>query len=228
MFDSGVYNMNAEQQQKLKRVSLIFLIFFIMLLSMNTNNNPNPIIQRIFRPIHSGNSNIYYSGIILLLLMYFLVKELYKEWNISLLNTGTKRIIVIILISYIFSSASQYGVKLYKSLSGGLNSIYCYRNNSNIFRSTVQNETHVICSLKLENCSSKVQKFYVKVRPKVYNKEIDESDLAASKMLILNPHEKQLFSIPLYKGDMSYSCSGDDFGFTLYNKSDEAKFTWAE
>lgn len=220
--------MNAEQQQKLKRVSLIFLIFFIMLLSMNTNNDPNPIIQRIFRPINNGNSTIYYSGIILLLLMYFLVKELYKEWNISFLNTRLKRIIALILISYIFSSGSEYCIKLYKSFSSGLNSIYCYRNNSNIFRSTVQNETQIICSLKLENCSSKVQKFYVKVRPRIYSKEIDESDLAGKKMLILNPHEEQLFSIPLYKGDNSYSYSGNSFGFSLYNEFDEAKFTWSD
>ena len=228
--------MNKRLQQKFKSLPFIILIIIGLLLLSNTNNNPNVIIQRIFLPIHIGSGRIYYATIIPILLIYYSFKGLYKQNNYTLLNTRTKRIIILVLILSILPSCTQDGLKVYKSFYNDLNSIYCYRNNMNLSVETKENKQRVFCNLELQNCSSKKKEFYVKVSIPRYFDEIKVPAIAnADTAIILNPHERRNFEITLAESDVNSikftsvtSGSIKNFEFSLYNVIQEVKFTQSD
>lgn len=75
------------------------LIIIGLLSSINTNNNPIPIIERIFKPINTGSlGTIEYAGIIIILLIYYGLKNVYKQRKVELLNSAFKRIIITFII----------------------------------------------------------------------------------------------------------------------------------
>lgn len=217
----------------MKSLSLIILVFIGLLLLTNTNNNPNAIVQRIFRPIHIGSGRIYYAAIIPLLLIYYSFKGLYKQNNYTLLNTRIKRIIILMLILSILPMCTKSGLIIYKSFYSDLNSIYCYRNNMNLSVETKENKRRVICNLELQNCSSKKMEFYVKVNMPRYFEEIKVSTIANSdNAIILDPHERRNLEITLVESDVNNtsftSSSIKDFEFSLYNDAQEVKFTQSD
>jgi hypothetical protein len=214
--------------KKIKRISLIILIFIVLCLCINTNNNPNPIIQRIFRPIRIGGGTLYYAGLIPILIVYYSLKALYKQNNYGILNTRLKRIVIAIVLLYIFSIYSQSGVKLYKSFCNDLNSIYCYRNNANIQTWTSENSSHMVCRLELENCSSETKEFFVKVNLPNYFKKAEKLTLVNDTILALNAHERRQFEITLYEGSMNSNVYSNKFDFSLYNNLQEVTFSQSD
>jgi len=225
--------MNTELRQRIKSLSFVILIFIGIVLLINTNNNPNAIIQGIFRPIYIGTGRIYYAGIIPLLLVYYSLKQLYKQNNYTFLNTCFKRIIILILILSIIPTCSQHGLKIYKSFYSDLNSIYCYRNNMNLSSQAEENKPQVMCTLELQNCSSEKVEFYVKVNVPRYFKEVKEFTLVnTDTVFVLNAHERRQFEITFVEGNVNNISttfsSINDFGFSLYNDAQEVKFTQSD
>lgn len=217
--------MNINLQRNIKSITLIILVFLGLILLINTNNNPNPLVQRIFKPIHiRTGTTIFYAGLIPAFLVYCCLIGLYRQNNYAILNTRFKRVIILIIIFSIFSKYSEYGIKFYKSFYNNLNSIYCYRENSNINTWTSDKKAHVVFRVELENCSSKTQEFYVKVNLPNYLKEIDRISSVRDKMVTLNAHEKRQFEITLYEGNTNSNFYYNKFEFSLYNSAQEVKF----
>ena len=222
--------MNIELQREKRMLSFAILIFIGLYLLTNTNNNPNAIIQRIFRPIHIGTGTVYYAGLFPILLIYYSLKEIFKISDYRFLNTTFRRIIILILLLSILPSFSQSGLKFYKSFYNDLNSIYCYRNSMNLSVKTIENRQQVVCKLELENCSSKSEEFYVKVNLPSYLKEVKESTLINKDTLfVLNANERRQFEIIFIESSVnngSFNFSGiSSFEFSLYNDLHEVKFT---
>lgn len=222
--------MDTKQQHKVK--NLIFILFILagLYLLTNTNNNPNAIVQRIFRPINVGTGTIYYAVLIPLLIIYYSIKELYKHNNFAFLNTGLRRFVILVLIvSTLPASCSEFGVKLYKSYYNDLNAVYCYRNNIDLHIETIENKPQLVCKLDLENCSTKSVDFYVKVRFPSYLRDVKEKTLVnTNHLIVLGPKERRPFEITFLEssvnsGSLTFT-SNKGFEFTLYNTLQEVKF----
>lgn len=221
--------MNIKLQPKMKSLLWIVLFFIGILLLFNTNNNPNTIIQRIFRPIHIGNGTIFYAAIFPMVIIYYSLKGLYKQGSYNLLNTRAKRIIILILIIAFLPDCIQSGIKAYKSFYSNLNSIYCYRDSMNLSIESKDNKQRVFCNLELQNCSSKKMTFNVKVdMPKYFDEFKGTSLTNKDNIIILNPHERSKIEITLAESDVN--CTGNtisstsNFQFSLYNAEQEVKF----
>jgi len=225
--------MSTKLQQNIKSLSFVILIFIGMFLLTNTNNNQNIIIQRIFRPIHIGTGTLYYATLIPVLLIFFSLKQIYKQKNYTFLNTRFSRFIILVVLLYSIPMLSQSGLILYKGFSGDLNSIYCYRNNMNLSVKTIEDRPQAIVKLDLENCSSKRQEFYVKVNLPSYVKAVKESALVNTKTAyVLNAKERRQLEITIIESSInngnSWFSSTSDFEFSLYNDLQEVKFTQSE
>ncbi len=221
--------MTNEQQRKMESMAYGALVLFALLLMINTNNNPNALIQRVFKPIHFGNSTLYYAALFPLLIIYYSLKGIYRRNNYSFLDTGFRRILIIIVLCSIFSSFSQSGIKLYKSFSSDLNSIYCYRSSMSLSIETVEDKRRIVCKLELENCSSKDREFYVKVNVPSYLKEIKEKILINEEtVLALHARERRKLEVIfdeslVNSGSLAFS-GVNSFEFSLNNDSQEVKF----
>ncbi len=226
-------NMNSGWQPKERIILSVVLIFISLCLLTNTNNNPNPIIQRIFRPIHFGQGGtIYYAAAFPLLVIYFSIRQIYQRKNYSFINTMLKRIIVMFLLLSILPTFSQAGIKLYKSFNKDLNSIYCYRENMNLSSKTSENKPELVCKLDLENCSADSKEFYVKAKFPSFLKEMKESTLINTDSIIsLQAHERRQIEITFDESTIkdkkfSFVFTGiSHFEFTLLNDKQEVKFT---
>jgi hypothetical protein len=222
-------NMNTKRRRIIITLSLVILIFIGFFMLSNTNNNPNPIIQRIFRPIHFGTGAVFYAVLIPILLIYYSLKGIHKQNNHKFLSTRFRRIIILMVILYIIPTCSQSGTKLYKSFYSNLNSIYCYRDTMKLSLSTTENQRQVVCRLDLENCSSKTEGFSVKVHLPSYFEVKEHTLKNTNTSFTLNAKERRQIEITfsedrVMSGSFAFSDT-KDFGFSLYNGLQEVKFT---
>jgi hypothetical protein len=215
-----------------KKIKIIFIAALMVVgfcMVINTNNNPNALIQRVFRPIHfSSGSTLTYAGIIPLIHIYYSLKGIYEMKDFGILNSPLKRIIFALLIMFLFSTISQNVVKLYKSFPNDLNSVYCYRDNMVLSCKDSENMRELACTLDLENCSGKSQNFFVKVRLPDHFMETKLAPVISKESLTLYPHERRQFYVLLNESkaeNANFSFSSiHDFEFALFNNSQEVRF----
>jgi len=230
--------MDSKLLSKLKILLFIIVIICTLLLCINTNNNPYPIIERIFKPISIGKGTIHYAGIITIFLIYYSINQIYKNSHSRLLNTKSKRIIALILIIYMATNNVDFFIKDYKGLSSNLNSIYCNREKMNLTSEpTTNGNVKVVCNLELENCSLKVQKFYVKVdvpsflKGKIKDDVLVGSDIVTgNREFVLLGKEKRNIKIKCIakniSGQSNWGMNVTDYEFSIYNNNnnDQIKF----
>jgi hypothetical protein len=230
--------MKISFSRKIKSVLSFILILIGIILMGNTNNNPTAFIERIFKPIIIGKGTLYYSVIFTMLLIYFGFKWMYEFGEYKILNTKNKRILATFLVVFLSSQLTTPGIKIIKSMSTGLNSIYYNRSNISDLSLNLGNKSDEIitCTIELENCSEKAQEFYIKVLiPQEYKEFIvqnelvaKESDLKVDKKFILRGKEKStikaVFLGEIKKTDTSFQGSISDFEFLLINDKEEVKF----
>ncbi|MGV8983174.1 hypothetical protein [Clostridium sp.] len=229
--------MGSRPLSKLKNLFFVIVILCSLFLCINTNNNPYSIIERIYKPINFGAGTIHYAGIIIILAVYFSINEIYKNSQSKLLNTRFRRIIVLVLIMDISTNNIATVIKEYKGFSTNLNSIYCNRENMSLTTNpVVDGMVTVVCNLELENCSSKIQKFYVNTTaPGYLEGKIKEEVLAVgveengNGQFILHGKEKRNIQITYLvkdiSGQVNWSFNTSYYEFSLYNNNQETKFT---
>ena len=223
------------------KISMLILALFIeTLLFGNSNNDPTPFIQIIMPPLRFlGGSILTYAAAPLLILMYYTIKEIYKIGNYNLLKTTFRRIVVLFIILSIIVGNINVGIKFVKSFNNDLNAVYCFRDDSKInFESSDSKIIRITCQIKLENCSSYTQKFYVRVLnyydfagdPIIHFKNdiLDTKNLKNSQqLLVLEGKRQNTFEIVFnteITGTDGFSSAGSDFEFTIYNENQEVKF----
>ena len=224
---------------KIKNVLSVILILIGISLLGNTNNNPISFIERIFKPVMIGGGTFYYSGIFPILLIYFGFKWMNEFGEYKLLKTRNRRIIATIIVLLFSSQLITHGIKITKSMSRDLSSIYYNRYNvNNTLSLEVDNKSNEIitCTIDLENCSEKAQEFYIKILIPEHYKEFilhndliaKESDFKTDKKFILHAKEKRvikaIFIGDIKKSQTSFGDCTNEFGFLLINGKDEVKF----
>jgi hypothetical protein len=231
--------MEMNLSRKIKNVLSVILILIGISLLGNTNNNPIAFIERIFKPVIIGGGTFYYSGIFPILLIYFGFKWVNEFGEYKLLKTRNRRIIATIIVLLFINQLITYGVKISKSMSTDLNSIYYNRNNvNNALSLKLGNKSNEIitCTIELENCSEKSQEFYIKILVPEYYQEFTlkeeliakESDFKTDKKFTLHAKEKRvikgIFLGDMKKIDTSFAGSTSEFEFLLINDKEEVKF----
>lgn len=230
--------MKISFSRKFKSILSFILILIGIILMGNTNNNPIAFIERIFKPIRIGKGTLYYSAIFSILLIYFGFKWMYEFGEYKALNTKNKRILATFLVLFFSSQVTTHGIKIIKSMSTDLSSIYYNRSNISDLSLNLNNKSNEIiaCTIELENCSEKTQEFYIKVLiPKDYKEFIvqneliaKESDLKIDKKFILRGKQKStikaVFLGNIKKPHTNFQGSVSDFEFLLINDKEEVKF----
>lgn len=218
--------------KKAKNILSALLIIIGICFLGDTNNNPNAFIQRIFKPVKLGNSTFYYSGFLIILLIYFSFKWMYKFGNYKLLNTTTRRILATIIIIIVSSQLITSGIKISKSMAADLNAIYYNREYADdglaIATDNEGNKT-ISCMVELENCSDKEQKFYIELLiPEQYRYLIPQKEYLSDEKFILHAKEKKViyttFSGNTSSTNNNHFWSTKDFEFLLINDKDQVKF----
>lgn len=231
--------MGINLSRKVKNVLSVILILIGISLLGNTNNNPIVFIERIFKPVIIGGVAFYYSGVFPILLIYFGVKWMNEFGEYKLLKTRNRRIIATIIVLLLSNQLITYGVKISKSMSTDLNSIYYNRNNvNNALSLKLGNKSNEIitCTIELENCSETAQEFYIKILVPEYYQEFalkeeliaKESDFKTDKKFTLHAKEKRVikgaFLGDMKKIDTRFAGSTNEFEFLLINDKEEVKF----
>lgn len=234
------YKISLLRNDKMKGcISLLMIIVGVLSIG-NTNNNPVPFIDRVFRPIRFGNGGVLFlSGFIIIILIYNGVKGLGRYWGNKLSFFHKHPIIITIIIIMLIPNVTLNNIKIYKSLSRGLNSIYCYREEKYLrLNITEEGIAQLNGMIKLKNYSSKPRKFYIKLHiPEFMGKYISEKEFSATtednhtiREFTLEGGEEKIIDT-VFICEKSYYKLGQNIGsgtkyfeFELYNESEEVKF----
>ncbi len=221
-------------RMKLKSLPFVLAILAVSVLCLNSNNDPRPFIERIFVPFNIAGATIYYSGLVVLIVLYASLREINVQNEYSFLKTGFRRVLILILIIALTNTVSDFPSKVIKGFSTDLNAIYCYRNNINLStRLVTGNYIELNCKLRLENRGSVMQEFKVKVK---YQKGIDDCTMWITygtyifdKTVKLEPHEKTFIELhdkfkPEAIEKLIWDKDSKEFKFSLFNDKQEVDF----
>lgn len=238
--------MEKALSDKTKGYISVLVIIVALILAGNTNNNPEPFIQRIFRPIRIANGAFYYAGLLLIIAIYNGVRGIGRFTKIKLPLFTKHPLIITIIIILLSSNLIECGVKIAKSFSSGLDSIYYNREetreskNLNLKANFFENKkVEINCSFKLENMSNEERAFYIKLYiPDFLKNDIPERNLYAidqensnRKMFTLRGKEKKRIEATFVgsskrevNSDSTSSAASRYFEFELFNENETVKF----
>lgn len=215
----------------------ILLIISAVILMFNTNNDPTPLINRIFKPTDFMGGTFYYGGILCIILIIVGLSGIQSK----IFKKDASKIIALILILQLTIPLNNFSIKLIKSMSSDLNSIYYNRNEPNTLKIQVGDGGEFIRhTLELENCSNIPQQFYLKIIMPDYYEELivekelvaKELDLKSDKIFVLQGKEKKKIEA-VFSGDIndniiekpgSASYITKDIEFVLINDKEEVRF----
>ena len=215
------------KKQKKLLCYLGLLVTFILM--GNSNNVPEVFAERIFKPIRGESWKFGYSGLIIIVAIYYCLKYLNEIKENSLIKTEFRRIVSTILIMYIFSAIWIYPIKVYKGFSKDLNSIYLDRENSSVSFNGTEDKVTVNGNINIKNCSNSTQKFYVKIKtPFLVKDDIKEDYITLKNEIILNGREgTTLYIDEELKYNRVFKYSGYNtkaYEYIIFNDKDEAIF----
>lgn len=212
-----------------KRVLCYLGLIIVFVLMGNSNNVPEIFAERIFKPITGNDWSIHYSGLIIILGIYYCLKNLNEIREISLIRTRFRRFVVTIILMSIFSGIWVYCIQFYKGFYKNLNSIYIEREK--VLVSFYINEGKVTVNGKIDiiNCSSDIQKFHVKIKiPSLVKEYIKEEYITLENEFKVNSKEEKIISINeefIFDKDVQYSAYDiKAFEYILFNDEDEVVF----
>lgn len=215
--------------EKQKRVICYLLIVVVFILMGNTNNIPEAFVGRIFKPITIDRTTIYYSGLITIGVLYYALKKLNMIKENKFINTGFRRIVVVVVLLECFQLMWGWGIQFYKGFSKDLNSIYLDREKTSMEFNRNEDEVFICGTISLENCGNKLQGFKIKIKvPSFIEDNFEEEYVTINEKYSLHPKEEKEFVIHEAvesKGNLTfavYSCNS--FEYVLFNKEDEAIF----
>lgn len=232
--------MKIKFTRNVKHIFSIMLVLVGVILLFNTNNNPNPLIERILKPFKIGSGTVYYSLIIPIIFIYYGLKGMNKLGNYRWLQTRSSRIIIVIIILMLSNSLNDSVIKLAKGMYKDLNAIYYdrkYPNNQLEFKEYSDRSEILNCKIALENCSQETQEFYIRIlvpefiKDSVVQRELTakSEDLIVDKKFILHSKEKQIinavFLADLVKKGDKLNGGSTGFEIELINDKENIKFT---
>ncbi|NBI29698.1 hypothetical protein [Chengkuizengella marina] len=223
----------------MKRYKVAYYIFLVLLgiiLMGNTNNNSTPFSERIFPPIHTGETaTFHYSGFIILFSLYYGFKGLLSLKK-QMTNIRIKAIILAVLTLLIMTDLWEYGIKSYKSSYHNLNAIYSYNEKNSISYRSEEKRAYITGTIHLENLSNEKQEFFIKITlPLSLNDTIDnkelfalEEDLESKKSFTLHPKQEKVIEFVLNeslldKNSHAYRFT-NLFEYTLIHGREEVSF----
>ena len=209
---------------------LCYLVLFLMFILMgNNNNNPTVFIDRIFRPVQGNNWAFYYASILIVIGIYYSLKQLHKLNKNSLTKTTPIRIIFIFILLNIFSSIWDHTIQLYKGFYNNLNAIYLNREKTSVELKGNTETLNINGVIDFKNCGYAAQTFYIQITAPALIKElVNENYFILEKEITIYPKSRQTIyldeEIKLDKEDQSTGYGAYAFEYTIFNDQDEAIF----
>ena len=218
---------------KLSRIQKTMLCYLglatIFVLMGNSNNVPEIFAERIFKPIRGDSWRIHYSGLIVIVGIYYSLKQLNEMKKNSIIKTGFRRVIVTIVLISVFTEIWVYGIQFYKGFSKDLNSIYLDREKTLVQLNGNEDKVTIDGRIDIINCSNDEQEFYIKIKtPSLIKEGIRESYITLENEFKVHPKEEKTLIIneelKFYR-EIKYSgYSSEAFEYILFNEKDETIF----
>ena len=198
---------------KNKKLIICYIVLILMFILMgNSNNNPSPYIERIFKPITFGDGTFYYSLIIVMVLVYFCLKYINSENENYFINSFFSRFIATIILINCFTWLGGYCTKFYKSFSNNLNSIYMNRDETSVCFDYQENKLSLTGEISLLNCSNEVQEFNITIKsPSLLKDYIKEDYIVLKNKVKLYPKEERSIYI---NEEFDYDIKSENIGYS--------------
>ena len=216
----------SNTHQKLLCYLVVFLMFILM---GNSNNNPTVFIDRIFKPLQGSNWAFYYAAILVVIGLYYSLKQLHKLSGSSLIKIPPRRIIAILILLNVFSSMWDYSIQIYKGFYHDLNTIYLNREKTSIELEGNEETLNINGVIDFKNCGFTTQTFYVQITAPALIKElVNEDYFILEKEITIDPRSgKTIYlneEVKLDKDDQSTRFGAYAFEYIIFNDQDEAIF----
>ncbi|MGL4344883.1 MAG: hypothetical protein ACRCTE_06790 [Cellulosilyticaceae bacterium] len=183
---------------KWQRVLVILGIVLLIGMTGNTNQNPNMFIEYVLRPLHIGNSVWNYAGMIILIGLYLLLKQFYKLTGEPTLNSGGRRVLMVLAVFFVAMPVKDQLVKNYRSMQSGIEALWLDREEVSIKIQTKEGEsTYIEGGIRLENCSNEaVGPFNIELMvPRNVVDDVGKASIVVEKAYTLEPGEVKWMSI---------------------------------
>lgn len=202
-------------KEKLNKRTIIcsLALVIIALLLCNTNNNPNTFLVRIIPPYQKGNTTVFISSIVILIVIPFILFDLYKGTEWRFLDSVPKRLLWTIIFLLACAKISESGVQLIKSFQTDLDAIYLDREHMGMQYNwhTIEEEGKVYtvydgeAYITLKNCSrKKEQQFRVKLNVDDSQRQamdpIIKETISESEEFTLQPGEIRRITVCSFDG----------------------------
>jgi hypothetical protein len=195
----------------------------------NSNNVKDIFVERIFKPISGNSWTLHYAGLIVIVGIYYCLKQLNEISEKALINTSLRRAIATVVLISIFSTMWGYCIKVYKGSYKNLNSIYLDRDKTSVNVNKNNDILTVNGSIQIINCSNDIQKFYIKIKtPSFVEEDINEEYLTLKNEFIVHPKEEKRLLIneelSFDKEDKYSGYSSKVFEYILFNDKNQVAF----
>ncbi|MBK1809266.1 hypothetical protein JHL18_01215 [Clostridium sp. YIM B02505] len=215
---------------KMQKVILCYLgLAILFVLEGNSNNTKDIFLERIFKPIRGENWAFHYAALILIIGIYFCLKQLNEIKEKAPIKTAFRRVIVTIILIIIFPSMWGLCTQFYKGFYKDLNSIYLDRERTSVNFSKNNDKLTVSGNIEIKNCSNDIQKFYIKIKaPSLVKEDINEEYITLKNEFIVHPKERKRLllneELSLDKEVQYLGYGSKTFGYILFNDKDEVVF----
>lgn len=195
----------------------------------NSNNVPETFVERIFIPIRGNSWIFYYAGLIVIVGIYYCLKQFNEIRENSLINTAFRRVIVTIASMNLFTVMWVYCIQFYKGFSNDLNSIYLDREKTSVQFHGDEDKLIVNGTIDIINCSNYTQKFQIKIKaPSLVKEDIKEEYITLENEFEAHPKEEETLHINeelKFDREIQYSGYGSKaFEYILFNDKGEVVF----
>ena len=215
---------------KNKKLTICYTLLILMFILMgNSNNNPSPYIERIFKPINFDNGTFYYSTIIVMIVVYYCLKLINNEKENNFINSFLSRIIVAVIFISGSVWLNTYCTKFYKSFSHNLNSIYMNRDETSVAFDVEEKKLSLNGKISIFNCSNEVQEFSIKIKSPSYMKKHIGKDYVVlkNKVRIYPREERNLYINEQFDFDIKdygSGYTGNAFEYILFDDEEDIVF----
>lgn len=199
---------------KNKKLTICYIILILMFILMgNSNNNPSPYIERIFKPINFADGTLYYSTIIVMIVVYYCLKLINNEKENNFINSFFSRMIVSVILISGAVWLGTYCTKFYKSFSHNLSSIYMNRDETSVDFDVEENKLSLNGKISILNCSNEVQEFSIKIKsPSFMKKYIDKDYVVLKNKVKIYPREERNLYI---NEDFDFDIKDNGVGYSI-------------
>ncbi|GAA0084705.1 hypothetical protein UT300007_11440 [Clostridium sp. CTA-7] len=219
-----------DKLSKIQRRILCYLGLAIMFVLMgNSNNVPEIFAERIFKPIRGNGWGIYYAGLIVMVGIYYCLKQLNEIEKNSLIKTTFRRVIVTVALMSIFPVMWVYCIQFYKGFSKDLNSIYLDREKTLVNFHGNRDKLTINGRIDIVNCSNDTQKLHIKIKaPSLVKEYVKEEYITLENEFKAHPKEEKTLFISEelnFNRETQYSgYSAKAFEYILFNDKGEVVF----